>query len=33
MFKVFVRRDEKREMLAHQVTAFDEMRANLAAAS
>jgi putative heme utilization carrier protein HutX len=33
MFKVFVRRDEKREMLAHQVQAFDEMRASMAAAS
>jgi putative heme utilization carrier protein HutX len=33
MFKVFVRRDEKREMLAPQVQAFDEMRTSLAAAS
>lgn len=27
MFKVFVRRDEKREMLAHQVAKFEAMRA------
>ena len=27
MFKVFVRRDDKREMLAHQVAMFDALRA------
>lgn len=33
MFKVFVRRDEKREMLAHQVAKFEAMRAQHASAS
>ena len=31
MFKVFVRRDEKRELLASRWRAFDEMRASMAA--
>ncbi|MBS0234201.1 MAG: heme utilization cystosolic carrier protein HutX [Proteobacteria bacterium] len=30
MFKIFVRRDEKREMIAEQVKLFDELRGRLA---
>ena len=33
MFKIFVRRDEKRELLADQVAGFDALRAKLAAAA
>ena len=29
MFKIFVRRDEERELLAEQVQRFDELRSRL----
>ena len=32
MFKIFVRRDDKRELLPEQVARFDALRAKLAAA-
>ena len=30
MFKIFVRRDEKRELIGEQVKLFDELRSRLA---
>lgn len=30
MFKIFVRRDEKRELIKEQVALFDELRQSLA---